>query len=168
MNGAIQTAFIDLVQREGDIRRRIAELENRQCDNTGILEATLCGLVTLNAELVAVKTRKALLQTFDELLSATPARSGRAQAGWTLSTTGDHQESALFAHTGSYDAARVDAAVAETLNRLPENVFETLSLGNAVPYLALLEAGLSEQAPAGFVARATENLRARLTSLTRI
>lgn len=167
MNTTIQTAMADLARRGDDIHRRMAGIENRHCDTTAELEATLRELVALSAEQAAVKARTALLQTFDELLQATPARSGCARAGWTLSTTGEHQRPPDFGDADSYDKACVDAAIADTLRNLPEDVFVPLSLGNAVPYLTLLEAGLSEQAPAGFVACAMENLRARLASTAR-
>lgn len=167
MNAALNTAMNAQDQRHGAILRRMSELATTHCENSKTLELTLRELVALSAELAAIKARKALLQTFAELLQTTPAKSGYARSGWSLSATSDHPLPQQWNDKDDYDDARVNAAITETLNNLPENVFETLSLGNAVPYLALLEAGLSAQAPAGFVSRATENLRARLASAAR-
>lgn len=155
------------------VSSRIATLESRarQLESATYASATAWGaamneLVDLQARCIALAARQELLQAYAELLESTPAKSGRARAGWTLSTSGHFPEPPPFPDSDSYDLGRVEAAVAEALRNLPEDEFAELRLGNSVEYLPLLEAGLSDQS-AGFVARASVNLEARLQRLGR-
>lgn len=98
--------------------------------------------------------RRLSLNVLDEVVRATPVRSGWAQANWFVSIG-----PRIGVPVGAKGAAGVPAA--EAFQRLSiNNLFLTnirrrrLNLENNVPYINRLNAGSSAQAPAGFVQQA--------------
>lgn len=178
MNAAIVRAVRALERRIDLLDRRIEQLESQKesankkaatsKDNAASFEAAVETLVRLHTERLNLRARKEVVWAFGKVIEATPARSGYARTGWTLTAGSSRPPVPRTIPTGEadeYHADRVEAAVQAALANLPEDALTPVFVGNAVPYMALLEAGLSDQAPAGFVAAAVENLRARLELL---
>lgn len=167
MNSAVASAITRLENRVARLTDNIRRLDSMVCEDAESLDAALNSLLDQQLERDGVRIRIELLRAYAEVLDATPARSGQARAGWTFSE-GDSVPEPHWPRDRDKDeylAERVDAAVREALDRLPDDVFATVTLGNAVPYLPLLEAGESPQAAAGFVAAAMAALEARLQRL---
>lgn len=179
MNAAIVRAARTLETRIALLGRRIQQLDAHKesvtaanpgtdmPDSPTSLQNTMENLVRLHSERMGLRAQYEVVWAFGKVLEDTPARSGYARSGWTLTTGGSPTVPPRIPaeQQDEYHADRVEAAVREALSRLPDDPLVPVYVGNAVPYMALLEAGLSDQAPAGFVAAAVENLRARLNLL---
>lgn len=98
----------------------------------------------LVAELVEVKQRQFLLDTWNELVDATPVLTGKARASWFLSPG--------FPKTIELPDGVYGRPVEPNLAQYKRNHTRWL-IANTAPYIAQLNAGNSRQAPAGFVNR---------------
>lgn len=164
MNGSVQTAIQAISARIADMKARCSSLENATFSSTEDWGRALSELVDLQIRQAALEARKAMLETYGDLLESTPASSGRARAAWTLSTDGHADTPEPFADPDTYNAGRVNAAVDANLANLPTDVFTDLYLVNELEYLPLLEAGLSDQST-GFVGKAAADLAEKLRML---
>lgn len=164
MNATVQAAVQALSTKIDDMAFRCRSLENTTCASQEEFTRVVNELLDLQTKQAALAARKAMLETYGDLLESTPASSGRARAAWTLSSDGSAHSPEPFPDPETYDAGRVEAAVTDNLQGLPTDEFADLYLANELDYLPLLEAGLSDQA-AGFVAAAEAELAARLQAM---
>lgn len=97
--------------------------------------------------------KKIAFDLHGDIVRRTPVRTGRARASWFVSA-GQPSDDVL--PEGDYGAPS-----------FPEGLLidgrESVYIINNLPYVSVLEAGHSSQAPHGFVALALENLDAQLS-----
>lgn len=95
---------------------------------------------------LAVTSSEAALRVLSVVVPATPVDTGRARGNWQTSLNSPaNGESGLLDQTGQTALARGRAAVAGKQYGQP------IYIVNNAPYIALLNAGSSKQAPANFV-----------------
>lgn len=88
----------------------------------------------------------ACLMLADDIVKATPYRTGRAKSNWKIGINGRPEE---------YDRI----GLASRNHRIDQSPLDAYQLGdnvhiyNKAPYIGLLESGLSDQAPAGSIVR---------------
>ncbi len=99
-----------------------------------------------------------LIEEFSQLQANTPYDTGRAQAGWLISSEGEaigftpsrNEES------GSYEPQKADEALGSLMKT------DVVYVINNVEYILYLEAGWSKQAPKGFIAPFLANCKRRI------
>lgn len=101
-----------------------------------------------------------LIDEFSKLQAATPYDTGRAQAGWLISSEG---EAIGFTpkrdeKTQSYKPQKAEQALGSLMKT------DVIYVINNVEYILYLEAGWSSQAPQGFIAPFLANCKRRIAA----
>ena len=111
--------------------------------------------------------KKLALDIFSDIVHLTPVDTGYAQVNWFISigrrvggiTPGGKRASFRRKSGGSASANAIGRAAAKVEEANPGQV---IWLQNNVPYIQMLEAGSSKQAPSGMVALSLVNWKERL------
>jgi hypothetical protein len=103
-------------------------------------------------------TKNMVAAMMDELVPATPIRTGRARRNWQV-TMGEHDVVEWAPRTPPERNAEVALENARRRIDAYHDLSKPLGVRNPIPYLTRLNEGYSAQAPAGFIQDAI--LRAR-------
>ena len=103
---------------------------------------TFSDVAKVISEVVEATNREFLMDTWQELVDATPVKTGKARASWFVSPNLPHLKELPDAHY-PYPAP-------PDLNRYTRN-FSLWYIANTAHYIGQLNRGSSRQAPAGFV-----------------
>lgn len=104
--------------------------------------------------------------TQEYVINATPVKSGRARNGWRVGV--NNADDSPPDMTGPFDPSgntRIDAN-RSIINAAP--LQSNFILSNNVPYIGELNNGTSQQAPEGFVEKATAIAREKVKSFRRL
>lgn len=91
---------------------------------------------------IARKMGRAASEIGKELFKRTPVLTGRARSGWVITLDSPSSDIPAVGHTIEAEAAVVTSSVSSA---------RTIYIVNNVPYIGILNAGSSRQAPAHFV-----------------
>ena len=148
-------------------RRRIAELDRRNCKTGKELQNTLKEIVEANTNLVRAEVINIIVEEFGQMVEATPMDTGRARSGWIMSDAPTEEKPPVVKRRGGGLAPEFRAAIEANLRRaeaLKLTQPDIVYICNNVEYILALEAGWSVQAPTGFInsflARMNQRLRA--------
>ena len=154
--------------RRQQVRRRIQQLNDTLCRDARQLQRVMAEMLRLQVEGDALNVvRRVVMQVFIDIVRRTPVDTGRARAAWQFSTgspsgkippAGDYPQLHGRDITKSAVAAAVSGAIA-TIETAPETVWY---IANNVEYIQALEAGWSNQAPAGMLGLALQELSTQL------
>lgn len=158
-------------------RQRIKVLDDRTCTTQAQLQATLDEMVELSVGEMRAGVARAILDGFARLVQATPKDTGRAQAGWQISSdasvldyvppTIKRPEGAGKKKAGGDDilpeyAAMIREAVPSGASLTEADV---IYIVNNVEYIMMLEAGWSKKQPSGFIGNFLNTLKKELNAL---
>lgn len=155
-------------------RQRIRTLDECNCTTAAQLQATLDELVELHVGEMRAMIAKVIVDGFGRLVQATPKDTGRAQAGWQISSDPsildyvppvikrlEGDELGGQRHIAGY-AAMIRKAVPSGASLTEADV---IYIVNNVEYIMMLEAGWSKKQPAGFIGNFLNTLKRELNAL---
>lgn len=155
-------------------RQRIRTLDERNCTTAAQLQATLDEMTALSVGEMRSGVVRTILDGFDRVVQATPRDTGRARAGWQISSDPsilDYVPSVIKRPegdgTGGNDilpeyAAMIRKAVPSGARLTEANV---IYIVNNVEYIMMLEAGWSKKQPSGFIGNFLNTLKRELNAL---
>lgn len=155
-------------------RQRLKVLDERTCTTQAQLQATLDEMVTLSVGEMRAMIARNILDGFGRLVQATPRDTGRARAGWKISS----DPSILDYVPPVIKRPEADGAGGnDMLPRYAAMIREAVPSGaslteadviyivNNVEYIMMLEAGWSKKQPAGFIGNFLNTLKRELNAL---
>lgn len=155
----------DIDRSRDAMRRRIAELNNKQCETVKELQATLSELAILNIDFLRIAIAKSVLDAFGNLVRRTPVDTGRARASWMLSNI----DTSYIPKEGQYPEYKNDGSIKSAINEaLQKSVNGRLSdsdiiyVYSNVEYMLALNAGWSKKLPGGFIDLFLQELKSQL------
>ena len=144
-------------------RQRIKVLDERNCTTQAQLQATLDEMVELSVGEMRAGVARAILDGFARLVQATPKDTGRAQAGWQISS-----DASVLDYVPPADASP-DEYAAMIREAVPSGASLTeadvIYIVNNVEYIMMLEAGWSKKQPSGFIGNFLNTLKKELNAL---
>ena len=156
-------------------RQRIRTLDERNCTTAAQLQATLDEMTALSVGEMRAGVVRVILDGFDRVVQATPRDTGRAQAGWQISSDPsildyvppvkkrpEGDELGGQRHIAGY-AAMIRKAVPSGASLTEADV---IYIVNNVEYIMMLEAGWSKKQPAGFIGNFLNTLKRELNALS--
>lgn len=155
-------------------RQRIRTLDERNCTTAAQLQATLDEMTALSVGEMRAGVVRVILDGFDRVVQATPRDTGRAMAGWQISSDPsilDYVPSVINHPEG--DGAGGNDTLPEYAAMIRKAVPSGASLTEAdviyivnnVEYIMMLEAGWSKKQPAGFIGNFLNTLKRELNAL---
>lgn len=135
--------------RRQAIKRRMAELDRLSTSDARALDKAMTEMCALYAEYARSTVALVAFEAYRTLVERTPEDTGRARASWNLGA----EPSGAVPPAGDYPGFRgdVSAAVEQAIAKVGADA-ESFSITSDLGYMPFLEAGWSEQAPAGFIA----------------
>lgn len=153
--------LIALETKREQVKRRIADLNNKRCKDVDDLQRTLNELVRLKIQDEALGTvKKIVVAAYENIVERTPVKTGRAKASWQFSTSAP---SDYVPPPGNYKGeinAIVQKTVAEIFRANPDMWY----ISSNLEYIEALEAGWSDLAPQGMVALALQEMKHQMNS----
>ena len=155
-------------------RQRIRTLDERNSTTAAQLQATLDEMTALSVGEMRAGVVRTILDGFDRVVQATPRDTGRARAGWQISSDPsilDYVPSVIKRPegdgTGGNDilpeyAAMIRKAVPSGASLTEADV---IYIVNNVEYIMMLEAGWSKKQPSGFIGNFLNTLKRELNAL---
>ena len=133
----------------GRVKRRMAELDRLSTSDARALDKAMTEMCALYAEYARSTVALVAFEAYRTLVERTPEDTGRARASWNLGA----EPSGAVPPAGDYPGFRgdVSAAVEQAIAKVGADA-ESFSITSDLDYMPFLEAGWSEQAPAGFIA----------------
>ena len=146
-------------QRRKAIQSRIEALNHRQYRDVEKFNTALQEIVRLKTEEEALLiVQKVVADVYARIIDRTPVDTGRARASWQF---GVGVEPKGEVPEGDYKV-QLSAIIAENLDKIEAAPAAVWFIANHLDYIEALEAGWSQQAPAGMVGLTIRELTRQL------
>lgn len=150
---------VSLENRQQQIRRRIKELNATTTTSVQEFEKNLKEAIELEIEGNALLTvRRIMMDVFTKIVMRTPVDTGRARASWQFS---EGQDNAQVIPEGDYKD-KIPGLIEEALSKIAVAPATVWYISNHLDYIEPLEAGWSNQAPAGMVSLTLQEMSRQL------
>lgn len=146
--------------RREQIKRRMRELDAAYTDDVRQFHAMLNEQVDLGSQLVMEDVKKEVLDAFGRLVERTPIDTGRARAGWFVSTTNSNE-------APPEDGTHAAFVAQKTREFAEAGDADAIYIINNVEYILALDAGWSKNFPGGFVGLFLTELKTQLEAAAR-
>ena len=169
-------------------RKRIAELDKKQCKTSAELNSVIQELLVAHGNLIKASCIQLILEEYAAMVEGMPADTGRARAGWQISPMQTEWKPPVLKRRAKRDAdgkvikdkkgktvyekGILPEFAALIAKNMPDEVAtlrlseaDIIYITNNVEYLLALEAGWSVQAPNGFIAKFLNRVKVGLSRL---
>lgn len=130
--------------RREQIKRKMRELDAAYTDDVRQLQAMLNEQVELGRQLVMDDVITEVFNAFSSLIERTPIDTGRARAGWFVSTTNSNE-------APPEDGTHAAFVAQKTREFAAAGDADAIYIINNVEYILALDAGWSKTYPGGFI-----------------
>lgn len=155
-------------------RHRLKVLDERTCTTAAQLQATLDEMVALSVGEMRAGVARAIVDSVIRAQRGTPRETGRARAGWRISSDPsvlDYVPPVI--KRPEDDGAGVNDILPEYAAMIREAISSAARLSEAdviyivnnVEYIMMLEAGWSKKQPGGFIGNFLNTLKRELNAL---
>lgn len=150
---------IGIESRREQIKRRIKELNAKRTDSVKEFEKIIQETIALEIEgnaLLVVK--QVLIDFYNNVSTRTPEDTARARASWQFS---EGQDNTTPQPEGMYKE-KIPELMAQTVAKIQAAQPTVWYISNHLEYIEALEAGWSDQAPAGMFGLALQEMSQQL------
>lgn len=148
-------------QRLAEIRRRVARLDEQISEDAGAFGRAIEEIVRLKTEEEALLiVKKCVIDFFTQVVTRTPVDTGRARVSWQFGVDAEPEGEEPEGDYRTKLAAHIAAASA----KISASKAAVWWIANHLEYIEYLEAGWSDQAPAGMVALSLAELTRHLNT----